>query len=182
MIRIRTLLAGLALAIFGAVAPLHYAPTTGLGYQAAQAQSLTDFAENKLIDAVFRGQSLGAPATFYVALFTAASACDAATVTEVSGGSYARVAVTSSLANWAGTQSAGSTTASSGTGGQTSNNAAITFPAPTANWGTVTHFGLYSASSGGDLWICQALTTSKSVNSGDAAPAFNAGALTVTFQ
>jgi hypothetical protein len=171
MIRIRTFLAGLALALTAALTPF-----------AAQAQSLTDFAENKLIDAVFRGQSLGAPATFYVALFTAASACDAATVTEVSSGSYARVAVTSSLANWAGTQSAGSTTASGGTGGQTSNNAAITFPAPTANWGTVTHFGLYSASSGGDLWICQALTTSKSVNSGDAAPAFNAGALTVTFQ
>ncbi|HWS73671.1 MAG TPA: hypothetical protein VN324_00885 [Quisquiliibacterium sp.] len=171
MTRFRTFLAGLALALTAALSPL-----------AASAQSLTDFAENKLIDAVFRGQSLGAPATFYVALFTAASACDAATVTEVSGGSYARVAVTSSLANWAGTQSAGSTTASSGTGGATSNNAAITFPAPTANWGAVTHFGLYSASSGGDLWICQALTTAKTVNNGDAAPSFSAGALTVTFQ
>src|SRR6185436_21073852 len=34
---------------------------------------------------------------------------------EPSGGSYARVAVTASLANWAGSQSAGSTTASTGT-------------------------------------------------------------------
>jgi hypothetical protein len=171
MTRFRSFLAGLALVLTAALAPF-----------AAQAQSLTNLAENKLVDAVFRGQALGAPATFYVALFTAAADCEAATVTEVSGGSYARVAVTSSLANWAGTQSAGSTTASSGTGGQTSNNGSISFPAPTANWGTVTHFGLYSASSGGDLWICQALATSKTVNNGDAAPAFNAGALTVTFQ
>lgn len=83
----------------------------------ASAQALTDFAENKLIDAVFRGQALGAPATFYVALFTTACS-DSAAGTEVStiGTGYARAAVTSSLANWAGTQAAGSTTASSGTG------------------------------------------------------------------
>jgi hypothetical protein len=32
--------------------------------------NLSDFAENKLIDAMFRGQSLGAPATLYFALLT----------------------------------------------------------------------------------------------------------------
>lgn len=174
-------LASLALALGVLAAPFiphspvaHLAPTV-------QAQALTDYAENKIVDAVFRGQSLGAPATFYVALFTAACN-DAGGGTEVTGGSYARVAVTSSLANWAGTQSAGSTTASSGTGGQTSNNAAITFPAPTANWGTVTHFGIFDASTSGNMWICQSLTASKTVNNGDAAPSFSAGALTVTFQ
>lgn len=82
----------------------------------------SDFAENKIIDAVFRGQALGAPATLYVGLFTAAPS-DA-------GGSYARVAVVSNLANWAGTQAAASTVASSGTSGTTSNNAKITFPPP----------------------------------------------------
>lgn len=165
------ILASLALALSTLLTPL-----------AAQAQALTDYAENKLVDAVFRGQALGAPATFYVALFTTACS-DSAAGTEVSGGSYARVAVTSSLANWAGTQSAGSTTASSGTGGATSNNAAITFPAPSgANWGTLTHFGLFDDPTAGNMWVCQGLTASKTVNDGDAAPAFNAGALTVTFQ
>ena len=167
----RHILAGLALAF---VTALSFAPS-------AQAQALTDYAENKIVDAMLRGQTLGAPATVYVALYTAACN-DAGGGTEVSGGSYARVAVTSSLANWAGTQSAGSTTASSGTGGQTSNNAAITFPAPTANWGTVTHFALLDASTAGNMWICQSLTASKSINSGDASPSFSAGALTVTFQ
>ena len=138
----------------------------------------TDYLENKLIDHVFRGQAYTAPATLYVGLLTAAPS-DTGGGTEVSGGSYARVGVGASLANWAGTQSAGSTSASSGTGGTTSNNGAITFPAPTANWGVVTHFGIYDAASAGNLLFYAALTTSKTINNGDAAPSFAAGALTV---
>ena len=86
----------------------------------------------------------------------------------------------SSLLNWAGTQAAASTTASTGTGGQTSNNAAITFPSPTANWGVVTHLGVYDAVSGGNLLFWVALTTPKTINNLDAAPSFAAGALTFT--
>ncbi len=142
-----------------------------------QAASLSDYAENKLVDAVLRAQALGAPATNYIALYTTCPT-DSTAGTEVTGGSYARVAVTASLANWAGTQSAGSTTASSGTGGTTSNNAAITFPAPTANWGVVNCFGVTDATSGGNLWIYASLTASKTVNNGDAAPSFAIGALT----
>lgn len=96
----------------------------------------------------------------------------------MTGGSYARVAVTSSLANWAGTQSAGSTTASTGTSGTISNNAAITFPAPTANWGTVVEYCVFDASTSGNLLFRAALTTSKTINNGDAAPSFAAGAAT----
>lgn len=143
----------------------------------AQAAALTDYAENKLIDALMRGQSLGAPATWYVALYTTCPT-DSTAGTEVSGGSYARVAVTAGLTQWAGTQSAGSTIASSGTGGTTSNNASITFPAPTTSWGVVACWGITDASSSGNLWIYSALTTSKTINNGDAAPAFAAGAAT----
>lgn len=139
--------------------------------------AMSDYLENKVIDHILRGQAFTAPATIYVALLTAAPS-DAGGGTEVTGGSYARVAVTSGLTQWAGTQSAGSTTASSGTGGTTSNNAAVTFPAPTANWGVVTHFAIYDAATAGNLLIQSALTTSKTINSGDAAPSFAAGALT----
>lgn len=114
----------------------------------------------------------------YFALLTAAPS-DSGGGTEVSGGSYARVAVNSTLANWAGTQSAGSTTASSGTGGQTSNNAAITFPTPSANWGVASHFGIYDAPTGGNLLYWVALTNAKTINNGDPAPAFAIAALTV---
>lgn len=115
----------------------------------------------------------------YAGLLTAAPS-DSGGGTEATGGSYARVAVASSLANWAGTQSAASTTASSGTGGQTSNNGAITFPPPTGNWGLCTHLGIYDAPTSGNLVAWVALTVSKTVNSGDAAPSFAAAALTYT--
>lgn len=141
---------------------------------------LTNFAENKIVDALLRGQALGAPAALHFALFTAAADAEAGTLTEVTGGSYARVAITASLANFAGTQGAGTTVASTGTGGQTSNNVAITFPAPTANWGTVTHMAVMDASSGGNAWIVRALTASKTINNGDAAPSFPIASFTFT--
>lgn len=149
--------------------------------------ALTDFMENKLVDFLFRGQALGitgasaaagtGPTSLYIGLFTA-NPTDSTAGTEVTGGSYARVTVSSALANWAGTQSAGSTTASSGTGGTTSNNGVITFPAPTANWGVVTGWGIFDATTAGNLLIYSALTTSKTINNGDAAPSFAAGAAT----
>lgn len=206
--------------------------------------NLTDFAENKMIDALFRGQSLGAPATLYFALLTSTHgqranstaysigntisvvandgrvhlyACTTAGTTaasqgslypgavneditdgtavfaeqtpeldagtaqaEPSGGSYARVGVTASLANFAGTQSAGSTTASSGTGGQTSNNNAINFASPTANWGYVWGVAISDASSSGNYWAWGPLSTVKTVNNGDSAPSVAAAGLTFT--
>lgn len=141
--------------------------------------AFTDYAENAIIDWLFRGQSLTPPATFYVALFTAAPG-ETGGGTETTYGSYARVGVTGSLANWAGTQSAGSTTASSGTGGQTSNNAAITFAAPSSGPATLTHVALMSASSSGNMWIYGALTANRTINNGDAAPSFAIGAFTFT--
>jgi hypothetical protein len=143
---------------------------------AAHAGALTDYAENKIVDAVMRGQTLGAPATWYVALYTVCPT-DSTAGTEVTGGSYARVAVTAGLTQWAGTQSAGSTTASSGTGGTTSNNATISFPTPTAGWGTVVCWGLADAASSGNLWIYSALTVNKTINNGDTV-SFRAGAAT----
>src|SRR5690606_21366039 len=96
--------------------------------------AFSNYLENKIVDWLFRGQAYTPPSTIYVGLLTAAPD-DTDGGTEVTGGSYARVAVTSSLTNWAGTQGAGTTAASSGTSGTTSNNSAITFPTPTASWG-----------------------------------------------
>lgn len=141
--------------------------------------AMSDYLENKLIDQLFRAQSAPSTATLYIGLLTSAPS-DAGGGTEVSGGSYARVAVASSLANWAGTQAAGSTVASSGTGGQTSNNGAITFPTPSAGWGTVTHFGIYDAASGGNLLFWGALTIAKTINQADTVT-FPAASLSITF-
>ncbi len=142
------------------------------------AGAMSDYLENKIIDWLLRAQSYSPVATTYVALLTAAPS-DTGGGTEVSGGSYARVAITSGTTAWAGTQSAGSTSASSGTGGTTSNNAAVTFPAPTGNWGVCTHFAIYDASTSGNLLFWAALTASKTVNNGDSAPSFAIAALTL---
>lgn len=144
----------------------------------AQAGALTDYGENKLTDALLRGQAIGTPATWYVALFTT-TCTDAGPGTEVSTSStgYGRQAVTAALANWAGTQSAGSTVASSGTGGTTSNNSAITWSASTAAWGTVTSVGWMDASTSGNRWICIDLTSSLNVSGAGFTVSFSAGQL-----
>ncbi len=161
-------------------APLLIAALGLFSTNVVHAQALSDYAENKYIDHLVRGTAFTAPATVYVGLSTAPCS-DSSFGTEVSGGSYARVSVTANTTNWAGTQSAGSTTASSGTGGQTSNNIAVNFPTPSAGWGTVTHWFLADASTSGNLLICAALTVSKTINSGDTV-SFAIGALTVTLQ
>lgn len=142
--------------------------------------AMSDYLEQRLVDLTLRGQAFTAPVTLYFSLHTAATT-DAGGGTEVTGGSYARVAVTASLANFAGTQAAASTVASSGAGGQTSNNTVITFAAPTAAWGLVLNWAVWDALTVGNMLFHGALTQSKTINSGDAAPSFAAAALVLTF-
>jgi len=122
----------------------------------------TDFMENKIIDHMLRAQAYTPPATVYVALFTSAPS-DAGGGTEVSGGAYARQAVTLDAA----------------AGGASSNSADITFPQATADWGTVTHLALMDALTGGNMLMHSPLDASKTVNNGDTFK-FNAGDLDVT--
>ncbi|TVO57532.1 phage tail fiber protein [Denitromonas halophila] len=142
----------------------------------AQAGVLTNYAENKTVDALLRGQSLGAPATMYIGL-TTDTCTDVGNGTEPAGGAYARVAVTSSLANWAGTQGAGTTVASTGTGGTTSNNALISFPESTASWGNMQSVRWYDASTAGNAWICIDLSSAFNVSGAGVTLKFNAGTL-----
>lgn len=113
---------------------------------------------------MLRNQSYTPPATIYLALFTAAPS-DAGGGTEVTGGSYARQAVTLSAAS----------------GGASANSADITFPAATADWGTVTHVALMDALSGGNMLMHTPLDASKTVNNGDTFK-INAGDLDVTVE
>jgi len=139
---------------------------------------LTDFLENALIDHLLRGIAYPMPTGIYVALFTGPPS-DAGPGTEVVGGSYARVQAGPSQSAWTSTQ--GSTSGpSTGTGGMSTNIVAITFPAPTADWGTVTHFGLFDAPTGGNLLMQTALAQPRSVLAGDPAPRFPVSGLSVT--
>jgi len=79
--------------------------------------------------------------TSYVALFTAVGVDAGTGFTEVSGGNYARVAT--AAADW--------NSASGSAPSSITNANALTFPTATASWGNVIAFGLYDASSAGNL-------------------------------
>ena len=133
--------------------------------------AMSDYLEGQVRAHVFRTASFTKPSALWIALFTAAPS-DSGGGTEVAGGSYARVQRDPLDANW---------TAASATDGKTDNAAAITFPAPSAGWGVVTHFGIFDASSGGNLLFHGALTVAKTINASDPAPSFGIAALSVTF-
>ena len=138
---------------------------------------MSDYLENKFIDALLRGQAFPSIPTLFVALFTA-NPTDAGGGTECTGGSYARVSYAASLANFSGTQAAASTTVSTGTSGQSTNNAAITFPVLTAAWGTITGVALFDAATAGNMLVW-ATVPAKTPSSGDTV-AFAAGQMSWT--
>jgi hypothetical protein len=133
--------------------------------------AMSDYAEVEVRKHFFRTGSFTKPTVLGIALYTAAPG-DAGGGTEVTGGSYARVDRPPLDANWTG---------ASATDGLTDNAADIVFPAPTANWGSVTHFGIHDATTAGNLLFHGSLGTAKTVNNGDPAPKFAAGDLNITF-
>lgn len=112
--------------------------------------AMSDYLENEILDHILGTGSYTAPTTVYVGLSTGSFADDNSG-TELSGSGYARVAATFGAA----------------ASGTASNSAAIEFPAATGSWGTVSHFGIFDASTAGNLLIHGAFTASKVIASGD---------------
>jgi hypothetical protein len=111
---------------------------------------MSNYLENAVINAVLRNTSYTSPTVVYVGLFTS-NPTDAGSGTEVSGGSYARVAVTFGAPS----------------DGVSTNSAAVEFPQCTDSWGTVTHIGIHDALTTGNLLFHTALDTSKTIETGD---------------
>ena len=113
--------------------------------------SFSNFLETEILDHVFAGAAYTAPGTHYLALYTAAPGeTGGGTEVTTSGTAYAR-------------QSVAFTT----TGNTTSNSAAVEYPTATANFGTVTHVGVFDASTGGNLMAYATLSSSKNIETGD---------------
>jgi hypothetical protein len=110
----------------------------------------SNFLENALINATLRATTYTSPATVYVSLWTS-DPTDAGSGTEVSGGSYARTAVTFGAPS----------------NGTSLNSADVTFPTATASWGTVGWIGINDALSSGNLLYHTALDLAKTIDSGD---------------
>jgi|GEM_PF-508750 len=136
----------------------------------------SDYCANKLVDLIWRAQAYTWPATLYGALYTAAPS-NAGGGTEVSASGYSRPSIASSLTAWSGTQAAGSTTASSGTGGLITNNAPFTYPVLSAYGGVATHEGLLDASTAGNLMFWRALASPQTLAAGGTGQSHAAGSM-----
>lgn len=128
--------------------------------------SFADYLENELLDHVFGGADYSRPATLYFAAFTTAPT-DAGGGTEVSGGNYARQAVTNNSTNFPAASSGSKTNAND-----------IEFAEATGSWGTVVAVGIFDAASSGNLLAWDDFT-GVAISSGDTLR-IKAGDLTIT--
>ena len=103
---------------------------------------------NGLLNHCLGGPDYSRLATVYVGLKVGAS--------EVSGGSYARVAVTNNATNWPAAAS-----------GSKSNGTVVSFVTPTGDWGTVDGFFISDAASAGNEIGGGLLTQSQVIQSGN---------------
>lgn len=130
---------------------------------------MSNYLESAIGDHLFRASTFSKPSSIYIGLHTS-SPSDDDSGTEVSGGSYSRVEITQANNQW------------NVNNGVYTNTSDIEYPDPTSNWGTITHFGIYDASSGGNLLVWGGLSSSKIVNSGDQKPKFSSGRIQITFK
>ena len=112
--------------------------------------AMSDYLENEILDHILGTGAYTMPTTVYVGLSTGSFNDDNSGI-ELTGNNYARESITFAAAS----------------SGSADNSAAVEFNAATGSWGTVSHFGLFDALSGGNLLIHGALTASKVISSGD---------------
>ena len=109
----------------------------------------SSYVDNKLIDHLLGSGTYTKPSALYVALFVGNPASGGTEVT-TSGSAYAR-------------QSAAFTISTN----SASNTAAIEYPTATSAWGTIDYIAIYDASSGGNQLVSAALSSAKTIASGD---------------
>ena len=119
------------------------------------------------------GKGSGPLSSCYIALSTTAPNADGTNFTEpLTSAGYARSII--GLSGTSATQ-----VMSSPSGGATSSTSIIFFPEATASWGTVTHFGLFSSQTGGNLVLYGTLTNPLAVAANEV-PLFRVGNFSLT--
>lgn len=112
--------------------------------------ALSDASETLLANFIANATTATRPTAWFLALFTAAPS-DSGGGTELSTGGYARQAITFGAAS----------------SGVVANTSTHTFTATGASWGSVTHYGIFSASSAGTLYWHGALGTPRTIADGE---------------
>lgn len=126
--------------------------------------SISNYLENELLDHVLNQNTYSPPSTVYLGLSTADPLDDGSGLSEPSGGGYARQAITFGAAS----------------SRRVTQNADVTFPQATADWGTITHWALFDAATGGNMLAHGSLASSKNVVSGNT-PSVASGEVYVEF-
>ena len=126
--------------------------------------NVADFFANKIIDHMLRNEAYTPATTIYVGLNTT-SPGDDDSGNEVSGGSYAREAVTLTAAASRGTDNTGDE---------------VSFTEATGSWGNVGFVKLMDALSSGNMFAWGAVDTAKDIGTGDTAT-IASGALSFEF-
>lgn len=115
--------------------------------------------EAAVLDLFARGTTWTLPADFHFALSTTTPTEAGGNFTEPVGNNYDRRAITRNGTNF--------NAASGGDPTTLTNAVAIQWLQATGSWGTVTHVGIYDATTAGNLLWWAALDTSKAVANGD---------------
>lgn len=133
---------------------------SGEVYVEYSAGEISNYLANTLLDFAFRNQAFTQPAT-YVALVTAtvADTDTGSTITEPSGGAYARVQVN--------VNGGASPTWDAAASGVVDNTHDVAFAEATASWGTVVGVAIVDAASAGNLLLYDNAMTDQAVGSGD---------------
>lgn len=119
---------------------------------------LTDFIENRFLDVAFgRRAWSGKPANLFFSAFTTGPSDDGTGGVEVTGNGYARKSVAANNTNFS------ECTDAIGVG--IKNLTQIAWSMATGNWGTITHIGIHSAASGGNLLCVIPLATPINISS-----------------
>lgn len=129
-----------------------------------------DYLRNSILNYVFGGAAFTTPGTLYLGLSTTAIAENGTGITEPTGGGYAREPI-------ANNKTDGWDTAT-GADNTVSNASEIAFTEASGAWGTLTHFFISDAATGGNILVSGTLTTPKAIAAGDLAR-FTAGSLGV---
>lgn len=131
---------------------------------------LTAFAQKKLGDIALGIADWTMPTTVYLGVFTASPGENGSLTSEFSGGSYARQALTASMS------------AANATTGISSNSSAITFPANTANHGTMLYGGIIDAQTlgTGNVLFYAPFANPRVINNGSDAIVIPVGNLSVS--
>lgn len=129
---------------------------------------MSNYLETEIAKHLFLEGSFVKPTALYIALMTSAPGEEGGGV-EVSNGGYARVMREPTSDNWEVSAA-----------GVVSNKVAVTYPYPTANWGSITHVAIFDAPTGGNMLFSGALTYATVAEAGDPAPTFPAGSFQIT--